>query len=751
MVNSPPPSLPAPTGGDPAAAAPAVDGAPPPRAAVKSSYEPPAWAALPSAAYFLEMIKDGVVVEKIEISSRPHFVIGRHPSTADIVVAHPSVSRAHAVVQHRDTGEVYFYDMGSTHGSTVNRKPAPPRAYVALRIGAVVRLGQSTRTICLMGESDPARENPQEAQQALQEQRAAQAQVRAQARAERIARQTGRSMVQAEDIHARGAGWGFDDEADAEEGEAVEAEDSSLETMSFEGLHAQAKAKGLHVSQKQQRLVEQLEKRSAKLSNLSSEIERIAAKQLDGLSDGQSSHLERTKARATELSGQITSLKAELAETLREQLGTRRQIEEGGSGRRKRPAPGGDDDDGDDDFFDRTVRPAKSAARGSGGGAREAGGGAHEASGVAESEPSLRAKLASVREERASVVRAQDVLSVERAAAEAETAKADPLEAYMHQNTAQVLAGRARALAARREEMDGEEARLLKLLAFVAPALQPSTGAEGAAGAGAAPVADGGADCNDATPSDSTVPPAAKRGRASEPPPAATVRTAATPQASSGGEAAAAEAPAPATDVTAARPRAASERFRQEFAEAVSRRQRGGGDGGDEGGDEGGGEAATAAIAEAGRSAAGSEHGPPSAVDEEGTEPRRGGLGFGSSKPDASRVAEVKQSYVANKAHAQAQEEAMRPGLNRGGCAAAGATAGARPGAGPGAGAAPRPRQGPAIGPAMPPPQPRAARQAQAQRAALPAASGETDEFEWTAPRGQTGDGKTALNAKLGY
>ena len=99
-------------------------------------YKLPSWSSLPASSFSLEVIKDGVVLETLDVSSRAHYVIGRHPSTADLVVPHPSVSRQHVVLQHGGPGEVYLYDLGSTHGSFMNKKAIPPRVYVALRPGA---------------------------------------------------------------------------------------------------------------------------------------------------------------------------------------------------------------------------------------------------------------------------------------------------------------------------------------------------------------------------------------------------------------------------------------------------------------------------------------------------------------------------------------------------------------------------------------------------------------------------------------
>jgi|TARA_B100000524_G_scaffold319049_1_gene198819 hypothetical protein len=110
------------------------------------AYNPPSWSALSSEACSLEVIKDGAVVDTIDLSTRAYHIIGRDAATTQITMPHPSVSRQHAVIQQRASGEVYFFDLGSTHGSTINKKPVPKREYVILSVGAFVRLGQASLT-----------------------------------------------------------------------------------------------------------------------------------------------------------------------------------------------------------------------------------------------------------------------------------------------------------------------------------------------------------------------------------------------------------------------------------------------------------------------------------------------------------------------------------------------------------------------------------------------------------------------------
>uniref|UniRef100_H3DN53 Solute carrier family 4 member 1 adaptor protein n=1 Tax=Tetraodon nigroviridis TaxID=99883 RepID=H3DN53_TETNG len=79
----------------------------------------------------------------------------------DVSLEHPSISRYHAVIQYRsqagdsesageDTG-FYLHDLGSTHGTVVNKNKIPPKTYIRLRVGHVLKFGGSTRLFILQG------------------------------------------------------------------------------------------------------------------------------------------------------------------------------------------------------------------------------------------------------------------------------------------------------------------------------------------------------------------------------------------------------------------------------------------------------------------------------------------------------------------------------------------------------------------------------------------------------------------------
>ncbi|KAL6725174.1 hypothetical protein Aduo_007247 [Ancylostoma duodenale] len=126
-------------------------------------YTAPHWASEPEPGqgYKLEVVKNGAIVDCIDLDVRKHetfVVIGRLPN-CDIVLDHPSISRYHCVLQYGEdpmdkSGKGWhIYDMGSTHGSKANKKKLPAKQYMRIRVGFVLQFGGSTRLLSLLGPS----------------------------------------------------------------------------------------------------------------------------------------------------------------------------------------------------------------------------------------------------------------------------------------------------------------------------------------------------------------------------------------------------------------------------------------------------------------------------------------------------------------------------------------------------------------------------------------------------------------------
>lgn len=133
-------------------------------------YSEPRWSSPPTEPYSLTVIKNGTVVQEVDISRKAFHVFGRLP-VCDVSLEHPSISRYHAILQCRPqdadgvdaaTGGnhtlfstnpteagLYVYDLGSTHGTFLNKNKIQPRCYYRLRVGQMVRFGGSSRMFVL--------------------------------------------------------------------------------------------------------------------------------------------------------------------------------------------------------------------------------------------------------------------------------------------------------------------------------------------------------------------------------------------------------------------------------------------------------------------------------------------------------------------------------------------------------------------------------------------------------------------------
>ena len=98
-------------------------------------YKVPSWSGIPDDLYSLEVLKNGCIISNIDLTSKPFHVFGRLPN-CDVSLEHPSVSRYHAVIQYKTSDSsnsqkgFYIYDLGSTHGTTVNKSRLEPKRYL---------------------------------------------------------------------------------------------------------------------------------------------------------------------------------------------------------------------------------------------------------------------------------------------------------------------------------------------------------------------------------------------------------------------------------------------------------------------------------------------------------------------------------------------------------------------------------------------------------------------------------------------
>lgn len=105
--------------------------------------------------YFLEVIKNGIVIEKISLSK--DFISFGRLDVCDVLCEHPTLSRYHAILQYSSGDHpqysqgFYVYDLNSTHGTYVNKTKVAPKQYTSFKLNSILKFGQSTRLYVLHG------------------------------------------------------------------------------------------------------------------------------------------------------------------------------------------------------------------------------------------------------------------------------------------------------------------------------------------------------------------------------------------------------------------------------------------------------------------------------------------------------------------------------------------------------------------------------------------------------------------------
>lgn len=132
------------------------------RASPAIPYREPAWSGLPPPTlYSLEVLKSGSILSTKSLDDASWTVFGRLP-TCHVSLEHPSVSRYHAVLQYRavpgsepdQEPGFYVYDLGSTHGTFINKQRIQAKTYSRFRVGHVLKFGGSTRLFILQGPDE---------------------------------------------------------------------------------------------------------------------------------------------------------------------------------------------------------------------------------------------------------------------------------------------------------------------------------------------------------------------------------------------------------------------------------------------------------------------------------------------------------------------------------------------------------------------------------------------------------------------
>ncbi|KAH7911735.1 SMAD/FHA domain-containing protein [Hygrophoropsis aurantiaca] len=125
-------------------------------------YNEPPEARKPPLGWRLYVFKGDEQTELLHIHRQSAYLIGRDRTVADITIEHPSCSKQHAVIQHRQIHEKdefggskpivkpFIIDLESTNGTHVNNEAIPTSRYYELKANDVIKFGQSTREYVLL-------------------------------------------------------------------------------------------------------------------------------------------------------------------------------------------------------------------------------------------------------------------------------------------------------------------------------------------------------------------------------------------------------------------------------------------------------------------------------------------------------------------------------------------------------------------------------------------------------------------------
>ncbi|KAG1906608.1 smad nuclear interacting protein 1 [Suillus fuscotomentosus] len=125
-------------------------------------YNEPPEARKPTLGWRLYVFKGSEQLELLHIHRQSAYLIGRDRTVTDILIEHPSCSKQHAVIQHRQVMEKdefgtsksknkpFIIDLESTNSTHVNDEAIPTSRFYELKAGDVIKFGLSNREYVLL-------------------------------------------------------------------------------------------------------------------------------------------------------------------------------------------------------------------------------------------------------------------------------------------------------------------------------------------------------------------------------------------------------------------------------------------------------------------------------------------------------------------------------------------------------------------------------------------------------------------------
>lgn len=181
-------------------------------------YKEPPWGGTPDSSkrYFLTVLKEGIIKNNIPLVDQSLITFGR-VEDCDVQIDHPSCSRYHAIIQYcvveKDIRKLgyYLFDLGSTHGTYLNKEKLKAKVYTRLRVGYQIKFGGSSRIYIVEGPPDDQEE---EADLDVLREKKRQYLAQTAENKQKSKQTTTSSTSSTSDVEAdEGASWGFGEDA----------------------------------------------------------------------------------------------------------------------------------------------------------------------------------------------------------------------------------------------------------------------------------------------------------------------------------------------------------------------------------------------------------------------------------------------------------------------------------------------------------------------------------------------------------
>ena len=359
---------------------------------IGGEYKEPDWAIIPSSpsspvVWTLIEIKGGIEVGKYDLSHRATNVLGRAVDLVHIPLHHGSISRHHARIAFDDHGRPWLRDLGSSHGTIVNKQRIPDEACgmtetssstksyqnkkgsrgIRLFVGDIIKFGASTRYYILEGPESFESSESSEKEKLIEKLNNNRSKINNNGNSEVV--------TSKDDKGEGGVSWGIsmDDDNDEHDGTATTTTSGgggrgSNRSFSFEEQQQQQQ----QIPEKYRKELEKITAMKYKLMNLETEDSRIHRKAGEGLTDGQQKQLDRNAEREKVLRHSIQEREEQLQDKLnnRNNANARNKVSSSSIKRKNKNEYEYNDDD-DDDYFDRTKNATTTATTTTGGAEEE--------------------------------------------------------------------------------------------------------------------------------------------------------------------------------------------------------------------------------------------------------------------------------------------------------------------------------------------------------------------------------------------